>query len=58
MEKQFYKTGELNDSSEVKLPLRSSVLIITKNDDNYCFFWSILAYIHPCENDHPNRVSN
>ena len=22
------------------------------------FFWSILASLHPCENDHPNRVSN
>ena len=23
-----------------------------------CFIWSILASLHPCENDHPNRVSN
>ena len=23
----------------------------------YCFVWSILASLHPCENDHPNRVS-
>ena len=22
------------------------------------FFWSILASRHPCENDHPNRISN
>ena len=21
------------------------------------FFWSILAHLHPCEKDHPNRVS-
>ena len=23
-----------------------------------CFIWSILASLHPCESDHPNRVSN
>ena len=29
-----------------------------RNHDIYCFIWSILASLHPCENDHPNRVSN
>ena len=55
---RFYKTGELNGSSHVKVPLRSIALINIKNNDIYCFLWSILAYLHPCENDHPNRVSN
>ena len=57
MKKCFYKTGELDGSSYVKNPLRSNALI-KKNDDNYCFSWSILASLHPCDKDHPNRVSN
>ena len=55
---RFYKTGELNGSSYVKIPLRSNALINIENEDKYCFIWSILARLHPCENDHPNRVSN
>ena len=54
----FYKTGELNSSSFVKFPSRSNALIKTKNNDQFCFIWSMLASIHPCDNDHPNRVSN
>ena len=53
----IYENDELNGSSYVKISLRSSILNIEK-DDNYCFPWSILAYLHPCENSHPNRVSN
>ena len=52
----FYKSGELNGSSYVKIPLRSSALVIFKNDDKYCFIWSILASLHPCENGIANRV--
>ena len=54
----FYKTDELDSSSYVKIPLRSSAILNIENDDNYCFLWSILAHLHPCENSHPNRVSN
>ena len=54
----FYNTGNMDGSSYVKIPLRSSALVNIKNDDKYCFLWSILAKLHPCENDHPNRVSN
>ena len=54
----FYNTGYMDGSSYVKIPLRSSAILNIKNDDKYCFLWSILAYLHPCENDHPNRVSN
>ena len=25
---------------------------------NIVFYLSILAYLHPCKNNHPNRVSN
>ena len=28
-----------------------------KNIDKYCFIWSTLASVHPCDADHPNRVS-
>ena len=52
----FYKTGEMNGSSYVKM-LGSAILIIG-NDDKFCFIWSILAKIYPCTNNHPNRLSN
>ena len=58
MKIRFYKTEELNGSSYVRNSLRSNALINIKNNDKYCFIWSILASLHPCENDHPNRVSN
>ena len=58
IEISFYKTGELNGSSNVKIPLRSSAILNIQNNDKDCFIWSFLASLHPCENDHPNRVSN
>ena len=58
MKIRFYKTGELDGTSYVRIPLRSNALINIKNDDKYCSFWSILASLHPCLNDHPNRISN
>ena len=54
----FYKTTELNGSNYVKIPLRSNAILNVENNDKYCFLWSILAYLHPCNNNHPNRVSN
>ena len=54
----FYKTTEMNGSNYVKLPLRSNAILNVENNDRYCFLWSILACLHPCNNDHPNRVSN
>ena len=54
----FYKTDELNGSSYVKIPLRSSAVLNTENDDNYCFLWSILAHLDASEKSHSNRVSN
>ena len=58
MKVRFYKTGELGGSSYLKIPLGSNSLINSKIIDKYCFIWSILASLHPCDNDHPNRVSN
>ena len=58
MKISFYKTTELNGTSYVKIPLRSNAILNIQNNDKYCFIWSILASLHPCENDHPNRVNN
>ena len=58
MKKRFCKTGEFNGSSYVKIPLRSNVILNIKNSDKYCFFWSTLFYLHPCESSHPSRVRN
>ena len=52
----FYKTTELNGSNYIKIPLRSNAILNVENNDKYCFLWSILASLHPC--NHPNRVSN
>ena len=54
----FYKTNEMNCSNYVKKPLRSNTILNIENNDKYCFLWSILAYLHPCNNNHSNRVSN
>ena len=54
----FYNTIEMNGSNYVKIPLRSNAILNIEKNDKYCFLWSILAYLHPCNNNHPNRVSN
>ena len=54
----LYKSGELNGSSRVKNPLSSNAILNVENNDKNCSLWSILARFHPCEIDHPNRVSN
>ena len=54
----FYKTGELDGRSYVKILLRSNTILEIENNDKFCFMWSILASLHPCNNNHPNRVSN
>ena len=52
MKISFFKTTELNGSSYVKIPLRSNAILNIQNNDKYCFIWSILASLHPCENTH------
>ena len=52
----FYNTGNMDGSSYVKIPLRSSAIVNIKNDDKYCFIWSILAKLHPSETN-PDRVA-
>ena len=58
MKLSFYKSTELNGTSYVKIPLRSSAILNIQNNDKYCFIWSVLASLHPCENTHPSRVNN
>ena len=53
----FYKTGGMNGRFYVKIPLRSSA-ILNLEKDICCLLWSILAYLHPCNNNQPSRVSN
>ena len=38
--------------------MRSNAVLNIGNNDKYCFIWSILATLHPCDNSRPNRVSN
>ena len=38
--------------------MRSNAILNVENNDKYCFLWSILAYIHPCNINHSKRVSN
>ena len=57
MKISFYKTIELDSSSYIKLPLRSNAILKIQNNDKYCFIWSILASLHPCENSNPSRVN-
>ena len=54
----FYQTGIMNGSNYVRSTSRRSAIWNIENDDEYCFLWSILAYLHPCKNHHPKRVSN
>ena len=48
----------MNGSNYIKIPLRSNAILNVENNDKYCFLLSILAWLHPCNNNHPNRVSN
>ena len=48
----------MNGSNYIKIPLGSSAILNVENNDKYCFLWSILAYLHPCNDNHPSRVSN
>ena len=58
MKISFYKTEELNGTSYVKIPFRTSAILNIQNNDKYCFIWSNLASLHPSENTHPSRVNN
>ena len=48
----------MNGSKYFKTPLRSNAIFKIENIGKYCFLWSRLAFLHPSNNNHPNRVSN
>ena len=54
----FNQTGIMNGSNFKKSPSRSNAILNNENKDKDCFIWSILASLHPYNNNHPNRVSN
>ena len=54
----FFKNGELKGSIYDKIALRSNAILNIEINDQYCLFWSLLAYLHPCNHIHPKRVSN
>ena len=54
----LYKTGYINCSNYVKIPLISNAILNIENNDKNCFIWSILASLHPCNNNIPNSVSD
>ena len=56
MKISFYKSGELNGPSYTKNSMRSSTMLNIENCDKYCFIWSIIARLSPCENSHPTKV--
>ena len=58
MRLSFYKSGEINGRYYVKIPLRSSAFSNFENDDKNCFLWSVIAYLHLCNRNHPNRILN
>ena len=53
----FNQTGIMNGSNYVTIPLRSNTILNFENNDKNCFLWSRLASVHPCNINHPNRVS-
>ena len=56
---EIYKVRDIQESSYIELPGKykdSKSIINKKNNDQYCFFWCILAYLYPVE-DHKDRIS-
>ena len=54
-----YKINEIQSSSWVELPGKfknNESNINTKNDDQYCFLWCILAHLCPVEDHKKEQV--
>jgi hypothetical protein len=58
----FYEIESLKAGTYIPSPFKSKWIINIKNEDDYCFVWSILAKLHYNDNIkdsiNPNRVSN
>ena len=48
----------MDGRSYVKIPLIISAVLNVENVEKYCFLWSILACLHPCNNNQSKRSSN
>ena len=51
---EIYKVNDIQTSSYIELPEKyrnNKSIIKIKNDDQYCFLWSILAYLYPFGNN-------
>ena len=55
---RFHKIIEMNGSNHVKIPSRSLSILKVENHDKKCFLCSILAHLHPCNNNDSDRVTN
>ena len=56
---EIYKVNDIQASSYIELPGKykdNKSIINIKNNDQYCFFWCILAQLYPVEN-HKDRIS-
>ena len=58
MKISFYKTGEINGTSCVKILLRANAILNIENNDKYCFLWSFLAHLYPSKDTHPTSFRN
>ena len=38
--------------------MRSEAILYIQNKDKYGFLWNILAHLHPCSSDNPERTSS
>ena len=57
---EIYKVKDIQASSYIEFPEKyknNKPIQNTKNDDQYCFLWCILAHLCPVE-DHKNRTSS
>ena len=52
----FHKTNAMNGRTYVKFPIKTNSILNIQNVDTYCYLWSILAKIHPVD-ENPQRVS-
>ena len=52
----FHKTNPINGMTYVEFPIRTNAILNIQNNDSFCFLWSILAWLHPV-NENPHRVS-
>ena len=52
----FHKTNPINGMTYKKFPIRTNSILNIQTNDTYCFLCSILASIHPV-NENPHRVS-